>query len=167
MEAALGRLAGDILARGPVFAGLRPCCTDLGRVGVLTHAPNPVLALCDADIVRASELEHPVQGSGGDANLGRLWSVRDESASPITRLYEPIDASTLARTEFPDGRTGDRRGSGRALDGNGPKPPFTKEDMMAELKAALLTQANQIAHAGNLSFAHAFMGFETGDPGYP
>ncbi|MBV9783712.1 MAG: hypothetical protein JO264_07810 [Acidisphaera sp.] len=48
-----------------------------------------------------------------------------------------------------------------------PEPPFTKEDMMAELQRAMLVQANQIAHAGDLSFAAAFMGFETENPTYP
>jgi hypothetical protein len=48
-----------------------------------------------------------------------------------------------------------------------PKPPFTKEDMMAELRMALLVQANQIAHAGSLTFAEVFMGFETSNPLYP
>ena len=48
-----------------------------------------------------------------------------------------------------------------------PKPPFTKNEMMAELKRAMLVQANQIAHAGNLSFAVAFMGFEPLNLTYP
>ena len=48
-----------------------------------------------------------------------------------------------------------------------PKPPFTKDEMMEELKLAMLVQANQIAHAGALSYALAFMGFETVDPVYP
>lgn len=48
-----------------------------------------------------------------------------------------------------------------------PKPPFEKEAMMAELKTAMLVQANQIAHAGSLDYAVAFMGFETGNPSYP
>ena len=48
-----------------------------------------------------------------------------------------------------------------------PRPPFIKADMLAELKRVLLVQANQIAHAGSLDFAVAFMGFETGNPLYP
>lgn len=48
-----------------------------------------------------------------------------------------------------------------------PKPPFSKEDMMAELKVAMLVQANQIAHAGSTAYAAAFMGFEPADPLYP
>ena len=48
-----------------------------------------------------------------------------------------------------------------------PKPPFEKQAMMAELKTAMLVQANQIAHAGSLDYAVAFMGFETSNPSYP
>jgi hypothetical protein len=39
------------------------------------NAPNPVCYLSDTDIVRASKRQHPVQGSGSKANLGRLGSV--------------------------------------------------------------------------------------------
>lgn len=48
-----------------------------------------------------------------------------------------------------------------------PKPPFLKEDMMAELRRAFLVQANQIAHAGSLEFARVFIGFKTVNPLYP
>lgn len=41
-----------------------------------------------------------------------------------------------------------------------PKPPFTKEQMFEELKRALFVHANQIAHAGRLEAAIAFLGFE-------
>ena len=41
----------------------RPSCHRRRCPGRRRNAPNPVLALCDADIVRASELEHPVQRS--------------------------------------------------------------------------------------------------------
>ena len=34
--------------------------------------PNPICYLTDTDIVRASELQHPVQSSGSNGNLGRL-----------------------------------------------------------------------------------------------
>ena len=40
------------------------------------NAPNPVCYLSDTDIVRASKRQHPVQGSGSKANLGRLGSGR-------------------------------------------------------------------------------------------
>lgn len=48
-----------------------------------------------------------------------------------------------------------------------PKPPFGKEDMMAELRQVLLVQANQIAHAGSMEAAAAFAGFESEDASYP
>ena len=48
-----------------------------------------------------------------------------------------------------------------------PKPSVQKQAMLAELKRALLVQANQIAHAGSLDYAVAFMGFETGDASRP
>src|SRR5580692_8546183 len=34
-------------------------------------------------------------------SVASVWSVRDRSASPITRLYRPIDVSTLARRLYP------------------------------------------------------------------
>ena len=34
-------------------------------------------------------------------SVASVWSVRDRSASPITRLYRPIDVSTLARRLSP------------------------------------------------------------------
>ena len=34
-------------------------------------------------------------------SVASLWSVRDRSVSPITRLYRPIDVSTLARRLYP------------------------------------------------------------------
>lgn len=42
-----------------------------------------------------------------------------------------------------------------------PKAPFGKDEMFAELKVALLIQANQIAHVGRRDYAVAFIGFET------
>jgi len=48
-----------------------------------------------------------------------------------------------------------------------PKPPFSKQEMMDELKRGMLVQANQIAHAGAPDFAQAFMGFESADFLYP
>jgi hypothetical protein len=48
-----------------------------------------------------------------------------------------------------------------------PKPPFTKDEMLVELKRAILVQANQIAHAGKVIFALTFIGFESVNPVYP
>jgi hypothetical protein len=48
-----------------------------------------------------------------------------------------------------------------------PKPPFGKDAMLAELKRAMLVQANQIAHAGRPDFAAFFIGFESENASYP
>ena len=48
-----------------------------------------------------------------------------------------------------------------------PKPPFSKKDMMTELKQIMLVQANHIAHTGNLDFATSFIGFEASNAFYP
>jgi len=57
--------------------------------------------------------------------------------------------------------------AGQLFTDTDPKPPFTKTQMMEELKVVLLTQASQIAHAGKIEYAVAFMGFEPEDPSYP
>jgi hypothetical protein len=41
-----------------------------------TQRPQPCLASCGADVVRASELQHAVQGTDGDVHLGRPAPVR-------------------------------------------------------------------------------------------
>ena len=41
-----------------------------------TQRPQPCLASCGADVVRASELQHAVQGTDGDAHLGRPAPAR-------------------------------------------------------------------------------------------
>src|SRR3954466_4652084 len=45
--------------------------------------PDPCSGLCDADVLRASQLQHSVQYIGGDGHLARLSSVRLE-AQPVT-----------------------------------------------------------------------------------
>src|ERR1700761_3374442 len=50
----------------------RLCCTEAGHEGKWALYPQPSLLLNDPDIVRASELQRPVQGSGSDGNLGGL-----------------------------------------------------------------------------------------------
>ena len=49
------------------------CCMDrpCGRTG-----PYPCPGSCDADVLRASELEHAVQHADSDRHLGRLAPVR-------------------------------------------------------------------------------------------
>jgi hypothetical protein len=62
------------------IADASPCCMDrrCGRI-----EPDPCSGLCNADVLRASELQHSVQHVGGDRHLGRLTSVRLE-AQPVT-----------------------------------------------------------------------------------
>ncbi|MDA8251907.1 MAG: hypothetical protein M0Z28_22465 [Rhodospirillales bacterium] len=48
-----------------------------------------------------------------------------------------------------------------------PKAPFSKDDMLTELKRAMLVQASQIAHAGSMEAAIAFIGFGTTNELYP
>src|SRR5215204_5422578 len=57
-----------------------PCCMDRwhGRT-----EPDPCSGLCDADVLRAPEIEHSVQHVGRDGHLARLTLVRLE-AQPIT-----------------------------------------------------------------------------------
>src|SRR3954447_26679421 len=69
-----GLIPGYVLATGA------PCCMDrrCGRT-----EPDPCSGLCDADVLRASEVQHTVQHVGGDRHFARLTPVRLE-AQPIT-----------------------------------------------------------------------------------
>src|SRR4051794_28688968 len=57
-----------------------PCCMG-GRCG--RTEPTRVPGLCDADVLRASEVQHSVQHVGCDGHLGRLTLVRMK-AQPVT-----------------------------------------------------------------------------------
>src|SRR4051794_15798066 len=61
-----------------------PCCTDrrCGRT-----EPDPCSGLCDADVLRASQLQHSVQHVGRDGHLARL--------SPVRLRTEPITDDAL------------------------------------------------------------------------
>jgi hypothetical protein len=74
VEGLLGDLRIDSPLLHQIFL-LRLCCTDPVLVVGGRKDPNPICYLIDTDIVRASKLQHPVQGSGGDGNLGRLGLV--------------------------------------------------------------------------------------------
>jgi hypothetical protein len=56
------------------------CCTDqrCGRA-----EPNPYVGLCDANIGRASEIEHAIQHVSCDGHFGHLPPVRLRS-QPVT-----------------------------------------------------------------------------------
>src|SRR4051794_969139 len=51
----------------------QPCC--MGRRCTRTE-PYPCCGLCDADVLRAPEVQHAVQNIGGDGYLGRLSPLR-------------------------------------------------------------------------------------------
>src|SRR4051794_27568757 len=57
-----------------------PCCMDrrYGRT-----EPDPCSGLCDADVLRASQVQHSVQYVDRDGHLARLSPVRLE-AQPVT-----------------------------------------------------------------------------------
>jgi Nuclease-related domain len=48
----------------------RQCCTEAGHGEAWTQYPQSACHLSDTDILRASERQHPVQGSGSDSSLG-------------------------------------------------------------------------------------------------
>ena len=74
---------------------LRPCCTDQGCG---RNDPYPVLGSCDADGLRASQLEHAVQRMNGNVHLGCPTLIR-AGAQPVTdHLLEPVRIPTKAAT---------------------------------------------------------------------
>lgn len=92
------------------------------------------------------------------AHIGRGFSLRMTDGESPPSLISP-DSLTIEQVDDNDPTP--------LWTDMAPKPPFGKDQMMAELRRAMLVQANQIAHAGKLSFALAFMGFETVNPIYP
>ncbi len=65
---------------------LRPCCMDQWEG--CTH-PNPVLGSCDADGLRASQLQHAVEGVDGNVHLGRPTLVRARAQPVADHAFEP------------------------------------------------------------------------------
>src|SRR6185312_11707001 len=92
------------------------------------------------------------------ALVKRGFSVRMTDGETPPSLISP-DSLTIEEVEEADPAT--------LFAETAPKPPFSKDAMMVELRRAMMVQANQIAHAGNLSAAVAFVGFETANPFYP
>src|SRR3954453_16865319 len=82
--------SGRASARHPAFRWANtllantPCCMD--RRGGRTE-PDPCSGLCDADVLRASQLQHSVQHVGRDGHLARL--------SPVRLRPQPIADDTL------------------------------------------------------------------------
>src|SRR5215207_3123301 len=61
-----GRGVGDDYRGGAVLHGSE----------VWAHGARPVCRLCDADVLRASEVQHVIQRVGGDGDFGPLPPVR-------------------------------------------------------------------------------------------
>src|SRR5664279_5612844 len=83
--------------RGPTlprtgFNPARDCVAQRwGPKGRGRNIPNPIHYLSDTDIVRASELQHPVQGSGSDGNLGRLGPIGARSKAIADHTFVSAD----------------------------------------------------------------------------
>ena len=76
------------------------CCMDRGCGRT---EPEPCSGSCDADILRASQLQHSVQHSAAMAtSLACRPSVCDRSPSPMTRFQRDTSASTRARQLYPE-----------------------------------------------------------------
>src|SRR4051812_39897612 len=65
-----------------------PWCTDQGA-GAMD--PYPVLGSCDADGLRASQLQHAVQDLDGDVHLSRPTLVRTRAQPVPDHALEPAD----------------------------------------------------------------------------
>jgi len=68
--------------RLPPSRGVQRPASVLHGSGGGRHAPDPVLGSCDADGLRASQLQHAVQDHDGDVHLGGLTLVRAR-AQPV------------------------------------------------------------------------------------
>src|SRR5215207_8687201 len=64
------------------------CCTDQGCE---RNDPSPVLGSCDADVFRASQLQHAVQDLDGDVRLGRPTLVRVRAQPVPDHALVPAD----------------------------------------------------------------------------
>src|SRR3954470_23891476 len=76
------------LARQAQFLRRSVCCTDQGCG---RNDPFPVLGSCDADGLRASQLQHAVQDLDGDVPLGRPTLVRTRAQPVPDHALEPAD----------------------------------------------------------------------------
>src|SRR3954449_9851150 len=65
-----------------------PCCMDQGCG---RNAPYPVLGSCDADGLRASQLQHAVQDRDADVHLGCLTLVRARAQPVPDHPFEAAD----------------------------------------------------------------------------
>src|SRR5215208_4314694 len=97
---------------------LPPCCMDrrYGRT-----EPDPCSGLCDADVLRASQLQHSVQYVDRDGHLARLSPVRLE-AQPVTD--DALPSILLHRSPA-------WAASGRVGWGRGESPPPCRGTLLA------------------------------------
>src|SRR4051795_8153941 len=68
------------------------------------HSPLPRSGPCDADGLRASQLQHAVQSMDGNVHLGRPTLVRAAAQSVTDHLFEPADGSFDAGSDGVAGR---------------------------------------------------------------
>src|SRR4051794_6825197 len=78
-----------------VWAYWWPCCMDQGCG---RNDPDPVLGSCDADGLRASQLQHAVQDRDADVHLGRLTLVRARAQPVADHPFEAADRCLGQRT---------------------------------------------------------------------
>src|SRR3954447_18927616 len=52
--------------------------------------PDPCSRLCDAHVLRAAEVQHPVQNIGGDSYLGRLSPLRLRTPYPKDWTFQEV-----------------------------------------------------------------------------
>src|SRR3954451_20040649 len=65
-----------------------PCCTDQGCE---RNAPSPVLGSCDADGLRASQVQHAVQDLDRHVHLSRPTLVRTRAQPVADHPFEAAD----------------------------------------------------------------------------
>ena len=78
-----------------------PCCTDQ-RDGRKDR--YPVLGSCDADGLRAPQLQHAIEGVDGNLHLGRPTLVRARAQPVADHLLEPTHGGLSPGAEVVPGR---------------------------------------------------------------
>jgi hypothetical protein len=99
------------------YLGLSLCC--MGQRCGRTE-PDPCVELCDADVLRASEVQHVIQRVGGDGDFGPLPPVRARTQPVADDALPSRDVGldslfAIAKTARvpPPGQSGRRSGSRR------------------------------------------------------
>jgi hypothetical protein len=93
-------------AQPPCLVALEACggahywAREIGKLGHTVHRccmdqwerrthPYPVLGSCDADGLRASQLQHAVEGVDGNLHLGRPTLIRARAQPVADHAFEP------------------------------------------------------------------------------